>query len=444
MPLTPPAAPGLVGRGAHPLGYLVYAGLTAALAPLITLLDARRYRAAGLPGARIAERGGWATTARPDTTLVWFHAVSVGEAMSVGGLIRAMGCRMHEAAFLVTTTSIASAELIAQRMPPRTRHQFAPLDVPGAVRRFLSHWRPNLAVFVESEFWPRQILAARAAGIPLVLINARFSDRSLARWKRCPGLARTLLDAFSVILAKDSRTVDGLVTLGGDPNRIVHSGDLKAAADPLPVDGKTRAEFETALAGRPLWVAASTHPGEEVVVAEAHRAARAVDGRLLLVVVPRHPVRGPEIARELRARGWELASRSAGEPVEATTQIYLADTLGETGLWYSLSSVVFLGGSLVHAGGHNPFEPASLGAAVLHGPHVANFADTYREMDSTGAARCVTDATELARVVPALLGSHELTVMQRQGRRFVEAKQGLLDETADRVVAAMADPGVSE
>jgi len=444
MPLAPTAAAGLKGNGAHPLGYLVYAGLTAAIAPLVTLLDARRYHAAGISAARIAERGGWATTARPDTTLLWFHAVSVGEAMSILGLIQAIERRVPKAASLITTTSVTSAELVTRRMPPRTRHQFAPLDLPRAVRRFLGHWRPDLAVFVESELWPRQILAARAAGIPLVLVNARLSDRSLARWKRCPGLARTVLDAFSVILAKDSRTVDGLVTLGGDPNRIVHSGDLKAASDPLPVDGKTRAEFETALADRSLWVAASTHPGEEVVVAEAHRAARAVDRRLLLVVVPRHPVRGPEIARELRARGWELASRSAGEPVEATTQIYLADTLGETGLWYSLSSVAFLGGSLVHAGGHNPFEPASLGAAVLHGPHVANFVDTYREMDSTGAARCVTDATELGRVVPALLGSHELTVMQRRGRRFVEAKQGLLDETAARVVAAMADPGVSE
>jgi 3-deoxy-D-manno-octulosonic-acid transferase len=394
---------------------------------------------AGVPAIRVAERVGRASEARPDTTLLWFHAVSAGEALSILGLVRVLGDRLPEAAFLVTTTSVTSAQLVAERRPPRTRHQFAPLDTPGAVTRFLHYWRPDLAVFVQSELWPRQILAARAAGVPLVLINASLSDRSLARWQRCRGLARTIFESFSCILAKDSRTLEGLIKLGTSPARIVANGDLKAAADPLPVDEETRAEFVAAIGGRPLWVAASTHQGEEQAVAEAHRAGLAVHRGLLLIIVPRHPSRGPAIAGALRAEGWNIARRAAGESLTQETQIYLADTFGETGLWYRLSPLVFLGGSLVPAGGHNPFEPASLGAAVVHGPHVANFADVFRDMDARGAARGVADAAELARVVPALVTSQDLSALRQQARIFADGKRGMLDDVAGRLIAVMAE-----
>lgn len=435
----PNTATGSAVNSATPFGYRVYATLTAALAPLVTLLDARKYHMAGVPRVRVAERDGWASETRPDATLLWFHAVSAGEALSILGLVRVLGDRLPEAAFLVTTTSVTSAQLVAERKPPRTRHQFAPLDTPGAVTRFLRYWRPDLAVFVESELWPRQILAARAAGVPLVLVNACLSDRSLARWQRCRGLARTILEAFSCILAKDSRTLEGLIKLGTRPDRIVESGDLKAAGDPLPVDEKTRVEFVAVIAGRPLWVAASTHPGEEQAVAEAHRAGLAANQDLLLIIVPRHPSRGSAIAEALRAEGWNVARRAAGESLTQETQIYLADTFGETGLWYRVSPLVFLGGSLVPVGGHNPFEPASLGTAVVHGPHVANFADAFRDMDAVGAAYGVADAAELARVVPALVTSQDLSALQRQARLFADGKRGMLDDIAGRLIAVMAE-----
>ena len=413
--------------------YRAYAGLTALAAPLIHSHVRRKMASEGVALVRIAERFGEATEARPRGGLVWFHAVSVGEALSVLGLIEEMGRRDPKLQFLITSVSATSARLVAERLPPRTRHQFAPLDTTRAVARFLDHWAPSLAVFVESELWPRQIIETSDRGIPLALVNARLSARSRARWGKWPVLARAILTRFRTIVCQTEDTARGLAALGAETRAISVSGDLKAASARLPLDESLLDALEAETKGRRIWVAASTHPGEEERVTKAHPAGH------LLILAPRHPERGDEIARALRAAGWDVAQRSKQDPLQPETQIYLADTLGEMGLWYALAPTVFLGGSLVEVGGHNPFEPAQYGAAVLTGPHVTNFRESYDQMFKVGAARMVRDAGDLHAALRDLEDGQKLAAMQRAAAEFVRERTAIRDYVADRLMPLLED-----
>lgn len=412
--------------------FTIYAALTATLAPLIKAFVARRMRKAGVPPVRIAERFGAPTEGRPVGRLVWFHAASVGEALSILGLVREMGLRDPHLHFLITSISATSAKLVAERQPPRSLHQYAPLDTPGAVAAFLDHWRPDLAVFVESELWPRLIVETHAQGIPLALVNARLSERSFTRWQRLQGTACALLQRFAVIIAQTAQTEKRLLALGADAGRVHVSGDLKAASDRLPLDLEELDRLQTMIRDRPLWVAASTHAGEEEVVSDAYE-----DG--LLILAPRHPERGAEVADILRAHGLTIAQRSKGEAITAETQVYLADTLGEMGLWYALAPVVFLGGSLVPIGGHNPFEPAQFSAAVLHGPHVPSFHETYAQMTQAGAAREVSDARSLKAALSDLRDPDALKAAQDAAHAFSKAREGIRNSVADRLMPLLGN-----
>ncbi len=408
--------------------YHIYAGLTALAAPALRAYVSRRMRAAGVPDVRIAERFGAATAARPKGPLIWFHAVSVGEALSILGLVAELAERRPDAQFLITSVSHTSSKLVAERLPPRTRHQFAPLDTPGAVSAFLAHWRPALACFVESELWPRLIVECDRRGIPLALINARLSERSQRRWRRFAGTAAALIGRFSAIVAQTQAGADAVRALGADAARISVSGDLKAASPRLPVDDAALPALAAQIEGRRAWAAASTHPGEEAQVAKAHDRAR------LLILAPRHPERGADVAAALRDAGWTVAQRSKGEALSEETEIYLADTLGELGLWYTLCEVVFLGGSFEPIGGHNPFEPAQFGCAVLHGPHVTNFRETYAEMAGAGASREVADAAALRAALDALETPGPRGEMWAAALRFTEARQAIRTAVADRLL----------
>jgi 3-deoxy-D-manno-octulosonic-acid transferase len=271
------------------------------------------------------------------------------------------------------------------------------------VRRFLDHWRPDLAVWTESELWPATLSETRARGTPMLLINARISARTFRRWRAMRGLARTLLGQFDRILAQDALAGEQLTVLGADPGRLSVEGTLKEGAAPLPYDEAERVRIARALSGRPVWLAASTPPGEEEMVLVAHGRARRALPMLALILAPRHPTRGDALAEMLRGRGLTVSQRSKGEPVGADTDVYLADTLGEMGLWYRVASVSFVGGSLVEVGGHNPFEPALLGSAILFGPHVRNFVDGYRRLSDAGAAVLVRTDTELAEALIATI-----------------------------------------
>ena len=360
---------------------------------------------------RLAERKGQSDLVRPTGPLIWFHAASVGESLSILELARRLGDLREDVHFLLTSGTVTSARMIAARMPERAVHQYVPIDARLFVRRFLDHWQPDLAVWTESELWPALIHETNRRGVPMVLLNARMSVATFQSWRWFPGAARSLLRRFRHILVQDQTTARYLRRLGMPAARIEVTGTLKEGSAALPYEETERAQFAKHLAGRPVWLAASTHPGEEKMVAKAHRQAARATQRLLLIIAPRHPDRSPEIIRDLEKDGWKIAVRSRGEFPDAQTQIYLADTLGEMGLWYRLAPVSFLGGSLVDIGGHNPFEPAALGSAILHGPHIHKVRDIYDRLAAAGATREVRSAGDLARTITRVMSPDQAAAM---------------------------------
>ncbi len=397
------------------LAYRAYAGVTALLAPLVIWADRRRFLRKGGPPGRIGERCARGLPPRPGGRVIWINAVSVGEAQSVLPLA---GRLAETATVVLTTTSATSAETVARAAGPSAIHQFAPLDLPGPVRRFLDHWRPDLAVFAESDLWPRQIVEAHRRDIPLALINARLSDRSLRRWARLPAFARALFGRFGLILAQDRRTAVGLAAFGVAADV---TGTLKSAAPRLPVDEAERARLAAVLGDRPVWVAASTHPGEEAIMLAARPPGT------LTLLVPRHPERGDAVHALAEAAG-PTAQRSKGEDPGPETEIYVADTLGELGLWFSLARAVVMGGSFADHGGHNPLEPAQFGVPVLSGPHVTNFADIFAELETSGHATLVARDGLAAALAEAIEGPRPASYA---------ASDAVLDDVAARLGALL-------
>ncbi|MCV6584912.1 MAG: 3-deoxy-D-manno-octulosonic acid transferase [Marinibacterium sp.] len=377
----------------------IYRALTALTGPLVYRHVARKLRGHDVAEQRIRERDGIASQPRPDGPLIWFHGASVGESVSVLTLIRHLGTRLPQAQFLITSGTATSAEIIGRRLPPRTQHQFAPLDTPAAVRRFYAHWRPAAGIFVESELWPNLLIEGRRGGVPLALLNARLSASSVKGWQRWPDTARQVLGGFSVMLAQNRASADNLVAMGADPARVRVGINLKATSDPLPVDQPALDALGDALGSRRAWIASSTHPGEEETVLTAHRQLLDDHPDLCLILAPRHPERRDGVAALIGDAGLQMTQRSTGALPEPAAQVYLADTLGELGTLYALSPIVFLGGSLKPIGGHNPFEPAQSGAAVLTGPHVTNFTETFDPLIAEGGAQVVSDSAELATAV---------------------------------------------
>ena len=384
--------------------------------------------------ARVGERMGHAGQARPEGPLLWFHAASVGESLSLLDLIRRIELRWPDCTILVTTGTVTSAGLMASRLPGGAIHQYYPLDFVGPVTRFLDHWRPDLVFWTESEFWPTMLSEVKARGIPLILLNARMSEKSARAWRWAPAAARRIVRGFDLILTQDGATRERLQRMGAPADRIEVTGSLKDSAAPLPHDEAERKRLAGRIGAMPLWCAASTHPGEEEMVAQAHRLARRGAPTLGLVLVPRHPDRGPELAAMLAADGWRVGLRSRGEEPGPGVEIYVADTMGELGLWYRLCPLSFVGGSLMPIGGHNPFEPAALGSAIVHGPHVDNFTEAYRQLHAGRAAIEVTGPTELAGVVVDLIRPDRAAEMATAAWDLSSAGAG----TLDRVLGLLA------
>lgn len=374
--------------------------VTSAVAPVLPFWLARRVRRGKEIADRLPERQGHGA-ARPPGRLVWLHAASVGESLSLLPLLAALARAAPDLHFLVTTGTVTSAALMAERLPPalaaRTQHRFVPLDVPVWVARFLDGWRPDAAIFVESELWPNLIAAAAARGIPLGLVNARLSPRAAATWARFPGFAARVLGAFRLVAAQTEADAARLRMLGAA--RVQAWGNLKAAAEPLPADPGKLAHLRAAWAGRPVFLAASTHPGEEAAILAVLPALAARVPGLLTILVPRHPDRGAAVA----ALAGGAPRRSLGAAPGPGDAIWVADTLGELGLWYRLAGAAFVGGSLVPLGGHNPLEPAVLGCPVLFGPHMGNFAEAAALLLGAGGAIQVADAATLAPAVASVL-----------------------------------------
>ncbi|NDV00127.1 3-deoxy-D-manno-octulosonic acid transferase [Pseudoroseicyclus tamaricis] len=363
-------------------------------APLLLRSVARGLARAGVPGERIAERDGRASLPRPEGRLVWLHGASVGEGLSL--LPLASELRRRGSGVMLTTGTAAAAEILPARLPEGALHQFAPLDAAGPLRRFLGHWRPDAVAFAESEIWPQTILRLSARGVPLALVNARLSARSAARWQGRATSAARLFSAFGLVAAQGPQNAARLTALGAAA--VFDGGDAKAAAPPPPADEGELAALRAALGERPVWAAISTHPGEEELVLRAHEAVRAERPDALLLLVPRHVERAGPVA----ALAGGPPRRSAGE--RPAGPVYLADSFGETGLWMRLAGAVFLGGSLVPVGGHNPWEPARLSRPLLHGRHVESAAPAYAALTRAGAAREVTAESLGAAVLAALRG----------------------------------------
>ena len=416
----------------------LYRGITAAAAPLVLIYLKSRQRRGKEDGARFAERLGVPGDKRPNKPLVWVHAASIGEATSALALIERILKERPGLEILITTGTVTAARLLETRLPRGARHQFVPADLPRAVGRFLDYWRPDLAVWIESELWPNLVLMTQRRNIPMLLLNARLSARSLARWRAWPGLARPVVGAFSLCLAQDNIQCERFRQLGA--TKVASVGDLKSAAKHLPTDTEAMAALTVQIAGRPLWLAASTHPGEDEIAAGVHRSVAATHPGLLTIVAPRHPVRGDDIAAMAEARGLRVARRSRGEPVTAEIDLYLADTFGELGVLYSLAGIAFVGGSLVEIGGHNPFEAARLGCAILVGPHTANCVAMVDALVTAHATEIVADEAALAASVSRLLDEPSLQSKRAEKAANVAASGlGTLDAVMDRL-APWLDP----
>lgn len=413
-------------------GIAAYRGATWLVAPLVRLYLHRRIAQGKEDAARLPERRGESCRLRPPGPLVWLHAASVGESQSALALVGRILDFRDDIHVLVTSGTVTSAKLLESRLPPRAMHQFVPVDLAAWVRRFHDRWRPNLALFVESEFWPNLVLETAARGCPLVLVNGRLSARSFARWRRAPGFARMLLGRFALCLGQTEQDRDRLAALGAP--RTEYLGNLKYSAAPLPADQGALEELRRAADARPLWLAASTHPGEEELAADAHEALAGRHPGLLTVIVPRHPARGDEIASMLSARGLRVRRRSSGQSPAPEDDVYIADTLGELGLFYRLAEIVFIGGSTGSLGGHNPLEAAQLHCAVLHGPDMANFRTVAADLKAAGAAVEVADAVELANEVDRLLRDDSARKDLANGARKVTAANA---DALDRVMEAL-------
>ncbi|HZV83370.1 MAG TPA: 3-deoxy-D-manno-octulosonic acid transferase [Brevundimonas sp.] len=406
---------------------ILYRLLTHMLEPLAPrLLDARVKRGKEDP-ARVDERLGLASIARPEGDLVWLHGVSVGETLSLLPVVERFRQVRPDLTVLVTSGTLTSATLMARRLPPGVIHQFAPVDAPGAVAAFLDHWRPALAVFVESELWPNLILETRDRGVRLVLASARITEKTVEGWRRFPGAARELLAAFDGVLPQDETSAARLEGLGAQIDGHVN---LKLSGAAPPHDTAAFTRLSAAIGDRPVVVAASTHDGEEIALV---RALDRLADRLCLILVPRHPERRAAIAAALTRDGYRFALRSEGQELDGETDLYIADTLGEMGLFLRLADVVVMGGSFSAAlekppvGGHNPLEPARLGKPAVTGPDMSNWAAVTAALVGSGGLIVVETPADLPAVLAPLLADD--AAAKRMGdharRAATEAGSGL-------------------
>jgi 3-deoxy-D-manno-octulosonic-acid transferase len=409
-----------------------YRMATSLVAPLLPLwLYWRRLKGKEDP-ARIQERFGIASRPRPEGTLLWLHAASVGEANSVLLLIQKIRERFPALKLLLTTGTVTSAQLMQSRLPKEVIHQYVPIDTPRAVDRFVWHWRPDIALWVESEFWPNLIAATNDLGSFMGVINARMSERSFRKWNKRKPMIRSMLRCFDVLYAQSADDGKRLKALGA--KMVDNVGNLKYDAALLPCDEGELIRMKNMIASRPVWLAASTHPGEEAIIAQAHTLLAATRPNLLTIIVPRHPERGADIAASIGG-----ALRSKKSAITADTSFYIADTLGELGLFYRLSDIVFMGGSLVAHGGQNPLEPARLSCAIVTGEHTHNFADIYREMHAAGGCARVNNAGSLAAHIDLLLNNAGARdTMQNAVRHWLAGKSGAITKLLDALEPVLA------
>lgn len=375
---------------------------------------------------RRGERYGKPSAERPQGPVVWVHAVSVGETGAVSGLIARL--RAHGVSVILTTGTVTSATLARERFGDDVLHQYVPLDLKPAVSRFLNYWKPDLAIFAESEIWPMTILELGARRIPQVLINGRMSDRSFKRWQDRLSLAESLFENFAHVVAQSDKDAERFTALGARP--VTVSGNLKADSGAPSAEPGVLAQMQARVADRPVWLAVSTHEGEEMAAARVHEMLQSRWPDLLTVIVPRHPTRADELASAIGDMGLKVARRTHDKFPFDAANIFLGDTIGEMGLYLRMGKVAFVGRSLTADGGQNPLEPTMLGCAVLTGPNLSNFEEIYSRLQDARAARMVDDELMLAKAVNHLLANPAMCdAMAAAGRAVISDMEGALDRT---------------
>ncbi len=411
---------------ALPMTLRLYRRLSALAAPLAGVIIRRRLKQGKEDPARIDERRGVSSIARPEGPLIWVHGASVGEVLAAAGLIERL--RNFNVRILLTSGTLTSATIAERRFPSDVIHQYVPYDSPAFVARFLDHWQPGLALFIESDLWPNLIMSSAERRIPMVLINGRMSHRSFPRWRKFSRTIAALLDCFDLCLAQSDLDGERFAALGS--LNVITSGNLKLDVLAPPADSNKLEHLKAATQRRLILVAASTHPGEEEIILDAHRKLMEYFPALLTVIVPRHPKRGIAIARMLAVAGMQVALRSYNEMPTSTTEIYVADTIGELGLFYRLAPVVFMGGSLINHGGQNPIEAIKLGTAILHGPRVFNFIEIYQALDAAGGAFRVESRDDFVKMLGHLL-ANPIARQRAMGsaEQVVEQLGGALEKT---------------
>ena len=413
-----------------PMTLRAYHRAMSAASPLAGLWLKRRLRRGKEVEERLSERHGNSTLARPDGPLVWLHGASVGELTAVFPLIYRL--RERDVRVLVTSGTVTSAAVMKERLPDDVLHQFIPLDAPRFVYRFLQHWHPDLGLFIESDLWPNLIVASAKGRIPMVLINGRMSEQSFKGWRSLRRTAKAILGKFDMCLAQSALDAERFSELGLP---VVHvTGNLKLDVPAPPADKDKLAELQLAIADRQVFVAASTHPGEDEAIIEAHRRIRKTKPRLLTIIAPRHPHRGKDILAHAVAAGSRGMLRSYGVLPDERTDIYVADTMGELGLFYRLAHIVFMGGSIVEHGGQNPIEAAKLGRPILHGPHIWNFADIYAALDAARGAEEIENIGHMTmRIGDLLKDATTRKAIGDAGYRTVQRLGGALDRTVSEL-----------
>ncbi|MCQ2740690.1 MAG: 3-deoxy-D-manno-octulosonic acid transferase [Alphaproteobacteria bacterium] len=385
----------------------IYNALIAVLYPLVIRSYVNKRKKIGKEDVnRFNERIGKPKKTRPEGKLIWLHGASVGESVSMLPLINKILETYPDAHVMVTTGTITSADVMQKRLPERAFHQFIPIDNPVFTHRFVKYWHPDVALWFESEFWPAVLSSIRNKNTPLSLINGRISNKTFERWQQFDFICKELLSCFTVCLGQSEEDAYRLKVLGA--KEAVCLGNLKYAGLPLPIDETAKKTLLKQIGNRKLWLASSTHDDEEIHLAKVHKYLKEKFPNLLLIIAPRHPNRGAEIAEEIKKINLTTAVRSPNEPITDTTDVYIADTIGEMGLWYNLAKIVFIGGSLIPHGGQNFIEPSRVRDAVIVGPYMHNFTDAMNRAKKADAVIQISDILEMKEIVTNLLENETL------------------------------------
>jgi 3-deoxy-D-manno-octulosonic-acid transferase len=413
----------------------LYQGVMSRSDGLLDILLSRRLAKGKEHTGRVGERKGLASRPRPAGPLCWIHAASVGEAQSALILINSLLQKTKNLHILVTSGTLTSAAMLEKNLPARTFHQFYPLDHPAWTGAFLAHWHPDFVLWMESELWPNMLSQIAETNIPCLLVNARLSPVSFRNWSLFRGLASTVLKAFAGVLCQTESDATSFKKLGA--HNVVVTDNLKYSAKPLSYNEDDLKALRARIGSRPCWVFASSHKGEETLALRVHEMLRAAQPELLTIIVPRHPERRDQIKQQLSDSRLEIVFRGESRILpDENTEIYIADTLSELGLFYRSAPIAFIGRTMSDdgGGGHNPIEAAQLGCAVLHGPHVQNLQDIFDDMDSSGSAiLCANEGSIASALIDLFSKRHFLNEKQEAALNFAKGKERVIERVMPHI-----------